>query len=148
MDKKVGIFRVAISVVIEKNDKILITKRSPNRDHAPKEWEVGVTGRVDQGETLEEAAIREADEETGIKIKLITPFSTFHFYRGKEKIEHLGVCYWAKYISGKVILNTEEQVEYKWISPQEAFLYIADPNIIQELKEFIEYKKIRLLDPN
>ena len=142
MAKKVGIFRVAVSVIIERDGKILITKRSSYRDHAPNEWEAGITGRVDQGETFEQAAIREVHEEVGLKIKLIAPFSTFHFYRGKVKQEHLGVCFWAKYTSGTVVLDIKEQVEYKWVSPIEAFEYISDASVISEVKKFIQLKKV------
>ena len=138
---KVGLFNVAVAAIIEKDDKILITKRSPDRDHAPNEWEAGITGRVGQGETCEEAVLREVEEEIGLKIKLITPFATFHFYRGKEKKEHLGVNFWAKYIEGEVILQFEEQVDYKWVTSEEALTYVTDSNVIQELKTFIEFKK-------
>jgi NAD+ diphosphatase len=138
---KVGVFNVAVAVVIENDDKILITKRSPNRDHSPNEWEAGITGRVDQGETCEGAAYREVNEEVGLEIELISPFATFHFYRGKEKAEHLGVNFWARYKSGEVVLQQEEQVEYKWVSPQEALQYVTEPNVIKEVKKFIEFKK-------
>lgn len=107
--KKVGIFRVAVSVLIEDHGKLLITKRNAKREHAPNEWEIGITGRVDQGETFEQAASREVQEELGLVVKLIVPFSTFHFYRGKEKEEHLGICYWVKYIGGDIHLDTKEQ---------------------------------------
>ncbi len=97
---KVGTFNVAVAVCIEKGDKILITQRSLKRDHAPGEWEGGITGRIDQGETCEEAAHREVKEETGLEVDLIAPFHTFHFYRGTEKAEHIGISFWAKYKSG------------------------------------------------
>jgi NADH pyrophosphatase NudC (nudix superfamily) len=139
---KVGIFRVAVSVLIEKEGKkILITRRSSMREHAPNEWEVGITGRVDQGETFEETAHREVKEEIGIKISIIMPFDTFHFYRGKGKEEHLGVCYLAKYISGKITLDTIEQSEFKWVSPKESLMYIKDSNSIKEVNNFIKLRQ-------
>lgn len=142
----VGIFNVAVAVVIQDGNKILITRRSPGREHAPNEWEAGITGRVMQGETCEEAALRETKEELGIAIKLITPFKTFHFYRGKEKAEHLGVNFWALYTGGDIVLNRDEQTEYKWVTPNEAFAYITDPNVIEELQGFIAFKNHYHLD--
>lgn len=142
---KIGVFNVAVAVIIEKDNKILITKRSAKRDHAPNEWEAGITGRVDQGETCEEAAVREVKEETGLEVELITPFTTFHFFRGKEKAEHLGVNFWAKYKSGKVILQTDEQIDYKWVSVQKALSYVVDPKVIEDIKKFIEFKKHYIL---
>jgi ADP-ribose pyrophosphatase YjhB (NUDIX family) len=85
---KVGIFNVAVAVIIEKDDKILITRRSLKRDHAPGDWEAGITGRVDQGERCEEAALREVHEEV-----------------------------------------------------EEALPYMTNPNVVKELKAFIEFKK-------
>jgi len=138
---KVGIFRVAVSVVIEHQGKVLITKRSETREHAPNEWEIGITGRVDQGETFEQAASREVQEELGLVVKLIVPFSTFHFYRGKEKEEHLGICYWAKYIGGDILLDTKEQSEYKWVDPSDALTYITDASMRHEVEDFISFSQ-------
>jgi mutator protein MutT len=136
-----GVFHVAVGVVIEKEGKLLITQRSPLRDHAPNEWEAGITGRVDQGETCEQAAHREVREELGIHVELITPYRTFHFYRGKEKVEHLGVNYWAEYLSGEITLDNKEQVAYKWVTFEEALEHIVDEDVRRSLRELIEFKR-------
>ncbi|MFH1961196.1 MAG: NUDIX domain-containing protein, partial [Patescibacteria group bacterium] len=77
MGKLPGIFNVAVEAVIVKNGKVLITQRSFERSHAPGEWEI-ITGRVDQGETFEEALKREVKEEVNLVVEPLQPFNTFH----------------------------------------------------------------------
>ncbi len=50
---------------------ILIKRKNP-----PKGWAIP-GGFVDYGETLEEAAVREAREETGLEIRLIRQFHSY-----------------------------------------------------------------------
>jgi|SRR3989344_740810 len=139
MGRPPGIFNVAVEAVIEKDGKILITQRSFERPHAPGEWEI-LTGRVDQGETFEEALEREVMEEVGLEVEMIQPFNTFHFYRGSEKAEHLGVSFWCKYRIGEVKLDKKEQINYKWATPDEELKLIIDPSIkssVERIRPFL-----------
>jgi len=137
----VGIFNVAVAVLIEKNGKILITKRSPNRDHGANEWEPGITGRVEQNEKIEDALHREVKEEIGIEVEIISPFRTFHFYRGKEEAEHQGVNYWCKYKSGNIVLDQKEQTEYKWVTPEESLKYLTNMDVKESVIHFTKFRK-------
>src|SRR3989344_1566631 len=123
-----GIFNVAVEAVIQKDGKIFITQRSFTRSHAPGEWEI-LTGRVDQGETFEQAVKREVKEEVGLEVKVLQPFNTFHFFRGPEKAEHLGVSFLCQYQSGEVVLDKTEQIDFRWATPQQALRLITDPSI-------------------
>jgi 8-oxo-dGTP diphosphatase len=134
MVKPPGIFNVAVEAVVIHKGKILITQRAFDRPHAPGEWEI-LTGRVDQGETLEEALIREVNEEVKLVVKPLYPFNTFHFYRGPEKAEHLGISFICEYLSGKVELNDHEQINFKWATAQEALTLIKDPSIRSSIKK-------------
>jgi mutator protein MutT len=111
MGKPPGVFNVAVEGVIIRDRKILITRRSFERPHAPGEWEI-LTGRVDQGESFEEALKREIMEEVGLEVEILQPFNTFHFFRGQEKAEHLGVSFVCKYKSGEVRLDKTEQIDF------------------------------------
>lgn len=137
MGKLPGIFNVAVEAVIVKNGKVLITQRSFERSHAPGEWEI-ITGRVDQGETFEEALKREVKEEVNLVVEPLQPFNTFHFFRGPEKAEHLGVSFLCEYVPGEIALNDKEQIAYKWTTPKAALSLIKDISIINSIHKLEE----------
>jgi len=138
---QVGTFHVAVSVLIERDGKILLCRRSMNREHGANEWEASLTGRVDQGETLETAALREAKEETRLDVELVMPFDTFHFYRGADRIEHLGICFWAKGSTGDVVIDPYEHSEFRWALPDEALKLIDNPSVAQALRSYIQLRQ-------
>ena len=65
--------RVIASVVLKRDDKILLIKEILESN---KEYWIFPGGGVEFGETLEEAAVREMKEETGLDVK-ITKFLGF-----------------------------------------------------------------------
>lgn len=60
------IHRVVHVLVFNKEGKLLLQKRSRNKDVAPGKWDTSVGGHVNPGETLDEAIHREMKEELGI----------------------------------------------------------------------------------
>ena len=54
-------FLVVVAFLIERDGHVLFLRRSPSKDHAPGEWEPG-SGRIESGETPQEAVLREARE--------------------------------------------------------------------------------------
>ncbi len=82
-------------------------------------------GKIDEGETIEACAIREVEEETGLKgIKLIEPLQiTYHTYtyRGNDVLKP---SHWFKMeCSGRqqLIPQLEEDItELRWVDRQEA----------------------------
>jgi mutator protein MutT len=132
-----GLFNAAVDVLVVNNGKLLICKRADDRDHAPGQWEA-LGGRVEQGETLEQAVKREAKEETGLDVEIVEPIYTFRFLRGLEKAEHLGVSFWCKYLGGEVVIDSHEHSEFRWARPEEALELIADESIKRAIKKLDE----------
>jgi len=61
-----------VDIIIEVSGGIILIKRK----NPPYGWALP-GGFVDYGESLEEAAVREAREETGLEVKLIRQFHTY-----------------------------------------------------------------------
>lgn len=61
-----------VDIIIEKQTGIILIKRK----NPPEGWALP-GGYVDYGESLEDAAIREAKEETGLNVHLVRQFHTY-----------------------------------------------------------------------
>lgn len=53
--------------ILDETGHILVQKRSGNKELFPGRWDNSAAGHVDAGETYEQAAYRELEEELGIK---------------------------------------------------------------------------------
>jgi 8-oxo-dGTP diphosphatase len=115
-------FTVAVAYVIEKNGSILVLRRSPLKDHAPGQWETG-SGRVERGETAENAVRREVSEETGLQVEVVAPVDTFHFYRGAAREETIGITFWCRHIGGELVMS-EEHDRAEWVDFDKAIVLL------------------------
>ena len=58
--------KVVHVLVFNSKNELFLQKRSMSKDVAPGKWDTSVGGHVNAGETLEEAVMREMEEELGI----------------------------------------------------------------------------------
>lgn len=105
-------------------------------------------GKVDPGETLAEAAVREIKEETGLKVKLGVPLSTVSYPidKGKTKVVH----YWAAKVSDKAVANSkfkpdEEVSEVVWVKADQAFAKLSYKHDRELLQEVLDLRKNGML---
>lgn len=82
-------------------------------------------GKLDKGETLEQCAVREVEEETGLKeVKLLEPLlSTFHTYHEGSKFFLKESCWYTMKVEGKQNLQPQTKegiLEIKWVTKKEA----------------------------
>jgi 8-oxo-dGTP diphosphatase len=105
-------------------------------------------GKVDSGETLAEAAVREIKEETGLKVKLGVPLSTVSYPidKGKTKVVH----YWATKVSDKAVATSkfkpdEEVSEVVWVKADQAFAKLSYKHDRELLQEVIDLRKNGML---
>lgn len=115
----------------EKKDILLIFRRG--------KWDLP-KGKIDKGESLEQCAIREVEEETGLKgVKLIKPLTiTYHTYHEGARYILKESHWFAMKSSGKqeLIPQTEEDIlEIKWVKPAELDQYLENtyPSVAEVL---------------
>jgi 8-oxo-dGTP diphosphatase len=80
-------------------------------------------GKLDPGESFEEAALREVEEETGLRCRLIRELPTISYdVRGRRK----EVRYWAMEVEDETPFVPNEEVdELRWVEPQEALALLS-----------------------
>ena len=70
------IHRSVMFFVFNEKGKVLVTKRTKNKDFFPGFWSIVMGGHVGSGESYEEAVAREVEEEVGLKA---VPFFIHYF---------------------------------------------------------------------
>lgn len=71
--------------IFDPQGKILLQKRSMNKDIQPGKWDTAVGGHVDYGEEIEEAMLRETREELGITGFLFKKIATYIYDSDRER---------------------------------------------------------------
>jgi len=119
----IGRFYAGIAALLwsPERGQYLLLKRSAEKDFGAGCWEC-VTGRVDQGESFEEAVHREVREELGIAVEIEFIIGTTHFYRGEPVPENelLGVVYYCTVADPGAVTLSWEHSECRWVTPDEA----------------------------
>ena len=97
-------------------------------------------GKLDEGESIEQCAVREVEEETGLRDIRLNDFidTTSHYYRENGK-NMLKQTYWyAMTVTGtqKLTPQLEEDIlEGRWVSQAELDYYFA--NTFNNIKEIV-----------
>jgi len=84
MESKTNYPPVVVAVILDPKNRLLVSQRSLD-SIAPGEWQ-NPGGKVERGETHEEAIKREVEEETDMNVKAISKL-LFQFSDHKNKFE-------------------------------------------------------------
>ncbi|MBP6925617.1 MAG: NUDIX domain-containing protein [Candidatus Pacebacteria bacterium] len=100
---------VVAGVVIKKGNTYLLVQEKQLRAYGL--WNLP-GGRVDEGESIEEAAIRETKEESGYVVELVQQLKIFHA-KATDVVKH---SFEAKIIGGELHFPDNEILDAGWFS--------------------------------
>lgn len=124
------VFGLAVRVLLtDENGKILIVKRSTGSKTNPGKWELP-GGKVDQGESFDQALIREVYEETNLKIKLDHVVGVCE--QNLPVIRAVHIIMSGKIIDGYLNLSSEHE-GYAWVF----FKDLQDYELADWLNDFV-----------
>ena len=82
-------------------------------------------GKLDAGETLEQACLREVEEETGLRCRLLRPIACTRYIdrKGRPKV----VFYWKLRPLGGGFRPNREVDELRWLTLEESVATLSHP---------------------
>ncbi|USN53798.1 MAG: NUDIX domain-containing protein [Candidatus Nomurabacteria bacterium] len=127
---------VVAGVIIFHKGKILIA-RSPKWSD---KWTLP-GGHIDPGETIAEAAMREAEEETGLKVHPLGFVKAGELIYSKDfhrPAHFLYFDYAVEADDGNATLDKRELTEMQWCSPKEALQMDLAESFSESIQAFLE----------
>lgn len=129
-------------LIINENNEVLLQRRCT----FPYKWGL-VGGITELGESLEDTAIRETKEETGLDIQDLTLFGTtsgagshIEFPNGDE-VYFISMGYYTRTYSGELKIDNIETKELRFFNFEELPDNIPDTHKIMLVKFYNKYRK-------
>jgi 8-oxo-dGTP diphosphatase len=129
MERPLG---VAGKAIVRAGGRILLLQRAAASSHDPGLWELP-GGKMDYGEQLPEALVREVAEETGLTVTVGRPILTWHFT--KEPFWVTGVTFICDLVAGEIRLSREHSAAV-WVTPEEALGYSLSTRMAEQIEAY------------
>jgi len=116
-------------LVFDSRGRVLLQKRSNEKDTFPGRWDSSVSGHVDSGEGYDTCVVREAFEEIGVDLK-VAPERVFKIDACEETANEFTWVY--RHCSdGPFAISEEEISEVRWFSGER-----VDQMLLEERDSF------------
>jgi 8-oxo-dGTP diphosphatase len=123
-----------VDIIIEQGEGVVLILRRNN----PCLWAIP-GGFCDYGESLEQAAVREAREETGLEVELIEQFHTYSDPRRDPRQHTITTVYIGRVIRG--VLQAQDDAQEIGVFAQDALPAVLAFDHAQILGDYFRYKK-------
>lgn len=107
-------------------------------------------GHEEREETEEETALRELQEETGLKLKPVDIFPGFneeieYFYRSGKKLQHKTVSFYLAEAHSQEITISKEHIGFEWLPYKKALeklTFKTAKTVLRKAQEFLKQEKL------
>ena len=127
MRRDVLLHRSTYIIVTNSQKQILIQKRSLEKDVYPGYYDPTTGGVVKAGESYEQNAIRELEEEIGVKGVALNPLWDFRIHQ--DQCDVWGRAFWVTY-DGPIKLVDGEVTEYLFLDRSEIDAFFASHHVM------------------
>lgn len=124
-------FSLSVKIIIlDKDGRCLLLKRSMRSEGNPGKWDLP-GGKVDPGESFEEALLREVCEETGLSVFPERVLAAAESEKPSARVAYLIME--GRPNSTEVRLRKDEHEAYAWIDRRD----LADIDVAQQFRSFL-----------
>lgn len=143
--KGVKLMQVIVGGIIEKEGKFLMVQEAKKKCYG--KWNFPA-GHLEEGETINDGAIREIFEETGCKVRLTNVLPIIN--TELEDVNFILINFVAELIEENIKFNKEEILDVKWLDKRDIekmdYTSLRDEKLIKRTLEIFEENKIYPLD--
>ena len=121
-----------VTGIVKNKGKVLILKKSPKDWSYPNRWSF-CSGYIKEFESAEDTVLREVEEETGLKAKIIKKGKIFQKNdknNGKSWLIMPFLCE----VKSKNVKLDHENIEFRWINYKDIKKYPTVPGLEKDLK--------------
>lgn len=125
--------------IVLKGNQVLLIKNAALRDPSKAYWGFP-KGHINEGESAEEAAVREIKEETGVEAEIVKKLgeSSYIFTKQGEQISKTVVYFLLVYTVGEIKAQDLEVLDAGWYTPKEALAMLSFKKDCEFLENALE----------
>ena len=129
-------------VLVFDGDRFLLQKRSLTKDTSPGKWGISSAGHVMKDETYEQTAIRELEEEIGLRGQILTFKKTF---LERTSIESEMMTLFICQSKGPFMVNKTEVSEVRFFTISELIKEMKNGSVVLSDGALVTLKQINIL---
>ncbi|MYZ10298.1 NUDIX domain-containing protein [Streptomyces sp. SID2999] len=132
-------FSVLVAAIAVRDDRVLLLQRSEREKFLPGAWGVPC-GKIEFGEELEDAVLREMKEESGLSgtVRALVGSSRFMSKKDGISLHNIQLNYVVTDLAGSVQLDASSQ-DHRWLGFSELRAFGLEPFMIDTIEQGLPY---------